>query len=73
MDKLCEDLPDCFVEFMEYVRQLDFDKKPNYGLCKQMFEDYFQECKYTIDNIWCWHTRKEFVLSEKKRLKELKE
>jgi serine/threonine protein kinase len=34
---LCEDIPHCFSEYIEYVRKLSFDEKPDYKYIRELF------------------------------------
>ena len=38
LDKLCENLPVCFKEYLSYCKKLKFDEEPDYDYLKQLFE-----------------------------------
>jgi casein kinase 1 len=37
LEKLCEGIPDCFREYLDYCRKLKFDEKPDYEYLKRLF------------------------------------
>ena len=39
-DKLCKDLPEEFVNLLNYARELDFEQKPDYKNIKMTFKNY---------------------------------
>jgi hypothetical protein len=36
--ELCEGLPECFLEYMQYVRELPFERAPGYKLMTNIFK-----------------------------------
>jgi hypothetical protein len=36
-EKLCEGLPNCFLKYWLYIRDLEFESKPDYALLKSFF------------------------------------
>lgn len=41
MEELCKGLPECYLKYMKYVRELKHEDTPNYKLCRSFFEDLF--------------------------------
>jgi serine/threonine protein kinase len=48
--KLCDEIPKCFTEYLEYIRELTFEERPNYKFLKQLFinccKEYDIEMEY---------------------------
>jgi len=49
---------DVFADYLEYVKGLEFEAKPNYKLIQALFKDIFFQKKYKEDNEFDWHTLK---------------
>eukprot|EP00826_Nyctotherus_ovalis_P020020 TRINITY_DN1624_c0_g5_i1.p1 TRINITY_DN1624_c0_g5~~TRINITY_DN1624_c0_g5_i1.p1 ORF type:complete len:268 (+),score=62.83 TRINITY_DN1624_c0_g5_i1:666-1469(+) len=58
LEKLCEGLPNEFAGYIKYCRSLKFDEAPNYVYVKKLFEDRFNDEKYTMDYQFDWVTLK---------------
>ena len=43
LDTLCENIPDCFKNFLVYCRELSFDETPDYTFIKQLFLTYSED------------------------------
>ena len=41
IEKLCQDLPNCFSVLLSYVRSLQFEEKPNYDFIKRNLNQEF--------------------------------
>ena len=54
--KLCHKLPIQFKEYMDYVRNLQFDETPNYRYIKRLILRMFNDYRLTNDNIFDWTT-----------------
>ena len=70
LEELCEGLPDCFIQYMNYVRKLKFEQKPDYKMLRFLFEQTFAEMGYEVDNRWDWHIFREKTLEEKRKKEE---
>jgi len=53
-EKLCEDLPDEFKEYIESVKNLEFEEEPDYGKYINMFNELFQKKEYIKDYMYDW-------------------
>jgi len=49
LDELCEGHPIAFRQYMDYVRSLTFEQKPNYKYMRNLFESLFRELNYEED------------------------
>ena len=54
LEKLCEDLPEEFVIFMERVRDIEFEQKPNYDGLRSIFKDLFYKNGFEYDFQYDW-------------------
>lgn len=53
-DVLTKGLPDKFLEYMNYVKNLRFDDKPNYAYLRNLFRDLFKRENYRYDYVFDW-------------------
>lgn len=53
-EALCEGLPRQFAEFLKYVKVLNFEQKPNYSYCRNLFKTCFTEAGLEDDGVWDW-------------------
>lgn len=50
--KLCEYLPKCFVEYLQYCRKLNFDEEPDYEYLKSLFIEESNTNSIALE--YCW-------------------
>jgi serine/threonine protein kinase len=53
-EELCRDLPSQFVTYFKYVRELDFEERPDYSYLRSLFRKAFEKKAYTDDGIFDW-------------------
>ena len=49
IEELCENCPNQFKQYMEYVRGLTFSQKPNYKQLRTLFDGLFRELNFEED------------------------
>lgn len=66
-EQLCEGLPDAFLKFLIYSRNLRFEQTPNYGYCKELFYSLASNKLYSFngDFEWCEPARRSRSLKPK--------
>ncbi|KAM3515094.1 hypothetical protein MY11210_001332 [Beauveria gryllotalpidicola] len=52
--ELCEGLPSEFARYMDYVRSLQYDDKPDYARLRRLFARLFKERGFKHDNVYDW-------------------
>ena len=57
--ELCDGLPIELEEFLEYVKKLDYDEKPNYEKLRKFFDSIMKREQYKYDYIYDWTTLEE--------------
>ena len=65
--KLCEGLPDEFREYIDLVKNLEYEEEPDYSRYTNMFNELFKKKEYTKDYLYDW------VGEKKNNLKIFKE
>lgn len=68
-DVLTKGLPVEFLEYMNYVKNLRFDDKPDYGYLRKLFRDLFKRENYRYDYVFDWTLYK---FQQQERQKEYK-
>lgn len=53
-EKLCQGLPKEFTIYMDYVKSLDFDEKPNYNYIYGLFSQLMTKHNYQYDDKYDW-------------------
>jgi len=53
-EDLCEGLPQQFAVYFDYIRSLDFDKKPKYAYLRRIFRDIFVREGFDYDHVYDW-------------------
>jgi serine/threonine protein kinase len=52
--ELCHDLPHQFVDYFHYVRELEFEDRPDYSYLRSLFRKAFEKKGYVDDGIFDW-------------------
>ena len=51
MEKLCEGLPEQFIEFINYARKLEFKEKPNYSYLNELLNKAAKNNGIDLDKV----------------------
>lgn len=57
-DILCKDLPNEFAVYLNYIRSLRFDDKPDYSYLQKIFKDPFEREGFQDDYDFDWTVQK---------------
>ena len=57
--ELCDGIPKEFVEFLEYIKNLGYNEKPEYGMLRHLFDNIMEKNKFNYDYIYDWTTLEE--------------
>jgi len=55
---LCGDLPDEFATYIDYIRSLHSDDKPDYSYLRKLFRKLFLHNGFTYDNVFDWTVKR---------------
>ena len=61
IDKLCKGYNEEFAKYMDYVRGLKFEDRPDAQFLRKLFKDLFYRLGYEHDYIFDWMVRKSVV------------
>lgn len=53
---ICKGLPYEFSQYMNYVKSLRFEDKPDYNMLKRLFKELFLNQGYEMDYMFDWCT-----------------
>ena len=53
-EDLCEDLPQEFAVYFDYICSLDFNEKPKYSYLRKIFRDLFVREGFDYDYVYDW-------------------
>lgn len=56
LEDLCEGLPNCFIEFMRYIRELAFDARPDYEFLRSIFQTEYDNANFSRPTKYDWET-----------------
>ena len=54
LEELCKHMPNQFIEYMEMVRALKFEERPDYDVLRQMFKELFYDQGFEYDYNFDW-------------------
>jgi len=54
VENLCQKLPNEFCQYMNYVKKLSFEQKPDYEYLRNLFKNVLNRIKERLDNIFSW-------------------
>ena len=55
LEELCEGVPNEFLLYMRYVRNLRFKQKPDYDLLRNLFSSLFNKHNFDLDYVYDWN------------------
>ena len=68
LDELCEGLPEEFIKFIKYSRELEFDPKPDYQYLKKLLIKAGEKNGIDIDKVkYDWVIKNEEIKEAKMR------
>lgn len=54
IEEICIYVPDMFIQYITYVRNLEFDEEPEYDLLRRMFETAYNKMTFENDGRFDW-------------------
>jgi casein kinase I family protein HRR25 len=70
---LCKGHPEEFAQYMEYVRNLKFEDRPDAQLLRKLFKDLFYRLGHEYDFVFDWMVKKSSPSTTKPSVKEEEE
>jgi hypothetical protein len=67
VDELCDKVPREFAVYMDHVRALKFEDKPNYSYLRKIFESLFVRYGFEYDNVFDWTIKRYLELQQQKK------
>ncbi|KAA6385031.1 MAG: putative Casein kinase I [Streblomastix strix] len=64
VETLCKDCPTEFAQYMKYVKDLNFDAKPDYFYLRRLFRSLFLKQGFTLDFVYDWTNEENIKQSE---------
>ena len=58
-NELCDGIPKEFAEFLEYIKNLGYNEKPEYEMLRHLFDNIMEKNKFNYDYIYDWTTLEE--------------
>ena len=58
IEQLCAGFPEEFCTYLNYVRKLKFDDKPDYAYLRKLFRDVYTSEGFEYDHVYDWTTLK---------------
>jgi hypothetical protein len=52
VDELCDQVPREFADYMDHVRALKFEDKPNYSYLRRVFRELFIRRRFEYENVF---------------------
>jgi hypothetical protein len=62
VEELCRDLPEEFATYVKYVRDLAFNKRPNYSYLRKLLRNLFVSEGFEYDYVFDWTIKKFFMI-----------
>lgn len=66
-EEICKDLPEEFVKFLNYVKNLSFKQNPDYNFLKGLILKIATNNNFQMDNVWDWIMPLKIDVKEKKK------
>jgi hypothetical protein len=54
LEDICEGIPEEFLIYFKYVRNLNFTEQPNYKMLKKLFTDLYRKQGFKRDYLYDW-------------------
>lgn len=61
---MCKGLPNEFVAYMNYVKQLKFEEKPDYQYLRSLFRDVAKKLNFEFDYRYDWTKPNEKIMTQ---------
>ena len=58
-NELCRGLPKEFEDFLEYIKNLEYEEKPNYNMLRTLIDNIMKKKNYNYNYIYDWPTLEE--------------
>jgi serine/threonine protein kinase len=66
-EEICKDMPEEFVKFLNYVKNLSFKQNPDYSFLKGLISKVALANNFQMDNIWDWIMPLKIDVKDKKK------
>ena len=66
-EQICKDMPEEFVKFLNYVKNLSFKQNPDYVFLKGLMNKIAYSNNFQLNNIWDWITPLKIDIKDKKK------
>ena len=59
--ELCQECPEEFTKYMDYIRKLEYEEDPDYNMLKNLFNTVLEKNKFQFDYYYDWDVRQTVI------------